>query len=244
MLLMEDQASRAGPAKPWGAWATIGFGFLILILWIAAQVVAALILGGSTAGKGGGLSQGWIMARGAIVGAPVAMGGALLAARARKGISVSAYLDLAWPTSRQVVRWSLVLVALLVCSDALTLALGRPLEPESVLSAYRSAGSLSVFLFGVIVAAPIGEEFLFRGFLFAGFSASRLGPVGAIAITSLVWGVLHSQYDLYGIASIVVNGVLLGLVRWRARSLWLCVALHGLMNAVATAEAVFMLSRR
>jgi membrane protease YdiL (CAAX protease family) len=230
--------------RPWGLWPTVGFAVLIVILWIAAQGIATVLLLGGRAGGSDAFSQGWIVARVAIVSAPIVIGGALLLARARKGIGVAAYLGLTWPGARQALRWSLLLLGFIVASDSLGLAFGRPLVPESMISAYRTAGSLPIFLLGIVVAAPLAEEFLFRGFLFAGLANSRLRPSGAIALTALAWGTLHVQYDVYTIVTVVVGGILLGLARWRTGSLWLCALLHGLMNVVATVEVMFVLSRR
>lgn len=240
----QEMVSRTvDPGKPWGLWPTVGFGVLILVLSTAAQAIATVILAGRDVRGIEAYSQGWIIARAAIIGAPIAVGGVLLLALARKGIRIATYLGLAWPPVQQAGRWSLLLLGFVVASDSLSLALGRPLVPESMISIYRTAGSLPVFFLGLALAAPLAEEFLFRGFLFAGLMNSRLRPPGAIILTALAWGTLHLQYDLYGIATVVVAGILLGLIRWRTGSLWLCVVLHGLMNVVATVEVMFILSK-
>jgi membrane protease YdiL (CAAX protease family) len=70
---------------------------------------------------------------------------------------------------------------------------------------------------------------------------SRLGAVGAVGLTSLVWALIHVQYDAYGIATIFVTGLLLGYVRLKTGSLYATIFLHGLMNLVATLEVVVVL---
>ncbi len=241
----ETTGNRVADGGPWGLGKTVGFGVVVAALWIATQGIATVILAGGANARGRDVSsQGWVVAAAAIIGAPVAVGASLLLARARRGVSISAYLGLTWPPARQALRWFLTLLALSVASDSLSLALGRPLVPEPMIAVYRTAGSLPIFLFGFVVAAPLAEEFLFRGFLFAGVINSRLGPPGAIALTALAFGALHAQYDLYGIATVVAAGVLLGLVRWQTGSLWLCAILHGLMNVIATAEVAFTFSTR
>ena len=228
---------------PWGPWATVGFGVLVATIWMMVQLIAILVLAGGIAQAANAFSQGWIIARTLILSAPIPIGAALLLARARKGISVAAYLGLSWPPAWQALRWSLLLLGFLVASDALSLALGRPVVPESMMPSFRTTGSLPIFLFGFVVAAPLAEEFLFRGFVQAGLMNSRLRPLGAIVLTALAWGILHLQYDAYGIATVVGTGLLLGLIRWRTGSLWLCALLHGLANAIASAEAMFILGR-
>ncbi len=88
----------------------------------------------------------------------------------------------------------------------------------------------------LIVAAPVFEEIFFRGFLFRGFLGSRLGSFGTIVVTSLLWTVIHIQYDLYDMASIFVIGLLLGLSRFRSRSLYVPIAMHAVNNLVAAIE--------
>ena len=74
------------------------------------------------------------------------------------------------------------------------------------------------------------EEFVFRGFIFRGWSESFLGPVGCIVLTSVVWAMLHVQYDWFGRFFIFVSGLALGYFRWRSNSTWLPVMVHSAMN--------------
>jgi len=72
---------------------------------------------------------------------------------------------------------------------------------------------------------PLAEELLFRG---AAFSAlmRRWGPTIAVAVPSLIWGLIHVQYEAWSIASIAGSGVVLAVVRWRSRSIYPSLALH------------------
>jgi membrane protease YdiL (CAAX protease family) len=226
---------------PWGFWPTLGFGVLILAVWSVAQALVFAVLNGPRLKAGDAIHQGWIMAWATIVGAPIAVGAAILLAHLRKGIGIAAYLGLAWPGARQAIRWSSILLGLIAASDLLTLALGRPVVPEPMIVMFRTAGSMPLLLLALFVAAPLAEEFLFRGFLLAGFLNSRLGPIGAIAVTATAWASIHVQYDLYGMVTIAASGLLLGLIRWRTGSLWLCALLHGLINVIATVEVMVVI---
>jgi hypothetical protein len=231
------------PGTPWGPWATGGFGILIVLTWNVVQAIVVLVLWGGIVRLTDAFSQGWIVARAVLLSAPIPLGAVLLLASVRKGLGVGAYLGLSWPPAREVVRWTLLFLGLLVASDALSLALGRPVVPEPMVPLYRTTGSLPIFLFGIVVAASVAEEFLFRGFLQTGLIRSRLRPLGGIVLTTLAWGLLHVQYDAYGIATVVAMGLLLGVIRWRTGSLWLCVFLHALANALASAEAFASLAK-
>jgi membrane protease YdiL (CAAX protease family) len=84
------------------------------------------------------------------------------------------------------------------------------------------------------VAAPLSEEFFFRGFLFAGLKNSRLGGYGTVAVTSLLFACIHFQYDIQGLLFVLLIGIFFGITRLRTNSLWLCIALHSFMNIMAT----------
>jgi membrane protease YdiL (CAAX protease family) len=93
----------------------------------------------------------------------------------------------------------------------------------------------------VCVAAPVAEEFFFRGFLFGLLSRMRvrvggreLGPWIAAVLVGLFFGLAH--YDSAQPQFLVPLGFLgfvLCIVRWRTRSLYPCMALHSINNCVA-----------
>jgi uncharacterized protein len=80
-----------------------------------------------------------------------------------------------------------------------------------------------------------------RGFLYRGWSESFLGPVGAILLSSMVWTVLHLQYDWFFFGEVFSIGLLLGYMRYRSNSLWLTIFLHGLNNLAATVQTIWIL---
>ena len=63
-----------------------------------------------------------------------------------------------------------------------------------------------------------------------------MGPIGAIGITSFFWAIIHLQYDVYGIATLFVLGLLLGIVRFKTDSIYLPIIMHSLTSFVATIE--------
>ncbi len=125
---------------------------------------------------------------------------------------------------------------LLIGSDLLTYSLGRPMVPEIMVELYRTSHVVALSWFAMIFAGPIFEEVLFRGFMFRGIEASALGNGGAILITAFTWAAMHTQYDAYGLATIFVLGILLGLARAVTGSLYLTTAMHAVTNVIATIE--------
>ena len=138
-------------------------------------------------------------------------------------------------------RWTVALLLFAGLSDFLTDRLDRPIVPDFMQQAYQTAGFLPLLWLTLLVAAPLMEETLFRGFLFRGILHSRLGATGAITTTALLWSLIHVQYDAYGVATIFALGSLLGYARLKTGSLYATMFLHSVSNLLATAEAAWML---
>jgi hypothetical protein len=83
-------------------------------------------------------------------------------------------------------------------------------------------------VFPVFLAAASLEELLVRGFLFQAIE-HNLGPAAAVAITSVVFGVMHlgnENVTIFSTANTVLAGVWLGVAYLKTRSLWLAIGLH------------------
>ncbi len=92
-------------------------------------------------------------------------------------------------------------------------------------------GALRVL--AVCVLGPIAEELIFRGWIYGALVKTRAGVAGAIVLTAAGWAVLHYAYDWRVIGVIFVDGLLLGLTRWRTRSIFPNFAQHMLYNLYA-----------
>jgi uncharacterized protein len=160
----------------------------------------------------------------------------------KKNSSLRSYLGLKSVDFRTLGKWLLAMLLLVIASDLLSLALDKPLVPDVMSYAYSTASSPLLFWIALIVAAPIFEELFFRGFLLPGFAASFIKPAGAVLITAALWAVIHLQYDLYGIITIFVMGLLLGAVRLMSGSVLLSIGLHAFSNLIAMLETVIKVS--
>jgi membrane protease YdiL (CAAX protease family) len=162
-------------------------------------------------------------------------------AKLKRGSKLRDYLELKWPPLKQVLRWTLITLGFCLLADGISLLLSQPLVPEFMLKAYRSASPRWLLWLALVIAAPIFEEICFRGFIFRGFAASRLRWQGATIITAALWAVIHLQYDWYLISVVFGLGLVLGTARAMTNSTLLTIWLHGLINALATAQVAFML---
>ena len=86
-------------------------------------------------------------------------------------------------------------------------------------------------LLSVAIGAPLAEELLFRGQLFAALSQS-VGVWGATLLTSLAWALLHATEPWLSIGLIFIMGLVLGFLLVRFGSLWVTIICHGVWNAI------------
>jgi hypothetical protein len=235
--------------RAWGFWATVGFGLAVMAAFLIVQtlvgaLVAGIYLAGSPSLSFETLSARILEIEGLITSlATLATGvlctGLIIAfVKVKKGASVTEYLGL----KRISLKTGLVLVAvtlgIIVTGDVTSYLLGRPINPESMMHVYDTSVVPALLWIAVIVFAPVFEETFFRGFLFEGFRQSRLRVLGTILLASLLWSLLHVQYDAYDISWIFGTGIVLGYVRHKTGSLWSPLLMHAFMNLVATIEVV------
>ena len=166
----------------------------------------------------------------------------LLALFARRAAASAAdYLGLIWPRRGEVVFGVAATVAMIVAGNGLSWLLGRNLVTPFQLDIYKtaSAGGWLLWLwFAIVVLTPLGEEILFRGFLFRGWLQSPRDVWPVIVITSVLWALIHVQYDWYVIGQIFIFGLLLGWMRWATGSTILTILLHALINTEGMIETV------
>lgn len=159
----------------------------------------------------------------------------------RRGGDPLAYLGLSWPKRGDVWFGIAAIAALIAAGDAITWLFGRAVVTPFQSDIYRTAsaaGWLPVLLFAIVVITPIGEETLFRGFLFRGLQKSPGDAWMAIVVTALLWAIIHVQYDYFVIAQVFASGLLLGWLRWASGSILLTMLLHGLVNLEGMLETV------
>lgn len=244
-----DSHSLAEKA-PWGLWATTGFSFLIGGVFFSIQAVVLGAFVGVALYNNPDLavptfvsnlrSNGFFLAVATSVSSPISIAVTLVCVRLKRGWSIREYLALR--KVRQGVLWKWVGLALLfaVCSDLLTLLMGRAIVPDFVARAYETSFFLPLLWIALVVAAPAFEETFFRGFVFQGLQHSRVGPIGAVVVTSIIFGFVHFQYDIYGMVTALAIGLLLGTARWKTDSLYPPIVMHALINFLATLEAALL----
>jgi CAAX protease family protein len=243
------QEPAAGP-KLWGGWATIGLGFAIGLLFIAAQTLAVLcfLLVKLSTGTISNLqdyiqslsTNGLVVSISTLASAVVGIAFIYLFVRLRGNKNLGEYLGLkriSWKTVLVVVAvFLLTLGATLLLENLATNLAGSSAESGNtsfMTDTYKTAGWLPLLWVSVVIFAPAFEEAFFRGFLFVGLERSRIGIIGTVVLTSLVWALLHLQYNVWGMAEILLMGFVLGTLRYKTRSLWSTFLFHSAWNLVA-----------
>jgi uncharacterized protein len=227
--------------KTWGIAATLGFAVLAFGFGQAVGVGAISAALGADPSLSG--YDGSVIALSLLVGNPVQVVTLALAAR-MTGEDLLAYFALDVPRWRDVTIAVTGLAIVILLGDVLTLVLGRDLVPPFQLQIHRSAqaeGALFSLWFSLIIVAPVSEELLFRGFLFRGFVREPRDALPGILAISLIWSLLHIQYDWFGAGLVFAIGVLLGYVRLYSGSTTLVILLHILLNLESVLETVVAL---
>jgi membrane protease YdiL (CAAX protease family) len=124
----------------------------------------------------------------------------------------------------------------------------RAIAPDSVEELFDASRifddllpwQMGVVIAGVGIAAPLCEEFFFRGTIQRVFIARAVPPWRAIVAVAVIFSAFH--LDPVGFAARLELGVLFGWLYFRTGTLGPCIAAHAGNNLVST--AVFLLAQR
>jgi membrane protease YdiL (CAAX protease family) len=223
--------------QPWGFWATLAWTALALGLAVAVALPAA-----NWAATGLFPTHPGRFVRddiALIVGVVIAVAVLAFAVR-RAGWSPAAYFALTRPSTRHLVIGIAVVAIAQAAFFSLLFLVGKgiPTPAESRLD--RAAGALAVLLplFTAIIVSPISEEVIFRGFLYRGLAASRLGIGGAITLTALAWTAAHYDRSWNYLIASLAFGLILGWCRWRTGTTTLPIVLHAQWNFLFAALGI------
>jgi membrane protease YdiL (CAAX protease family) len=143
------------------------------------------------------------------------------------------------PRWRSALGWSLaVYLGVIVAAGIIITAFGEPQE-QSVSRELKAEDSIALLVaigFMTGVAAPLGEEFFFRGFLFRVLWERTNVSIGTFA-TGVVFGLAHAgDTDISGVLLLGVLGAGLCVLMWRTASLLPCIMLHSFHNSISFAD--------
>ena len=230
--------------RPWGFWSTLLWGLLAFGLSLVPLLGALFLLNGGDAESLPDMQEApwkhpWFPLQLILINL-IQVAAVAWAARL-SGWPIGTYLGLVRPRGRDLLVGFAALILVLGTLEILTHVVGRssvvPFQTEAYETA-RAAGLVPIMWLAFVVAAPVGEEIVFRGFMFRGWAASPLGAPGTILLTSVIFAASHSQYDWFGMMQTFCISALFGWLRWRSESTAVTIMLHMLVNFVATTYAV------
>lgn len=105
---------------------------------------------------------------------------------------------------------------------------------DSMVKMAESTNHAILLILGVAIAAPLVEEFMFRGVIYRGWRESKMGLMGTLILTSFIWTSLHIQYPAVILCYLFIFGIILGLAREWTGNIWIPVWMHFVNNAIAT----------
>ena len=251
---MPEYPAEKKPSSPWGFWWTVLFGLIIGFAYVLGQIIVEGVFavknvisnpGVSSSQLMNILTNGNVLVAAIFVSTVIGAGLTLLFIKMRKGISFKEYLALRPIKVTTVFIVFGIVVALLIIAGFATSGLSQSKFTDQMVLAYQSSTMPVLIWIGVVVFSPMFEEMFFRGFLFTGFRASRVGVTGAILLTAALWALLHAtQNGIWELLVIFGLGVAFGIVRWRTNSLYASLSMHSLWNLISMVQTVLYIQGR
>src|SRR5262245_6941094 len=237
---MAERSALTDGTKPFGVAATFVIGTIALVIGQASGIAALSWWYGLSLRQVGALSQhGGAIVLFIFVSAPVQV--AVLALAASQKGNTAEYLGYKLPRRGELIVAILVLAALIIVGDTVSWLAGRHIVDRfqsEIYQAAKNANLLTLLMIAITVLIPIGEETLFRGFLFSGWLRSPHAAWPVILVTGAIFAIIHVQYDWFLIVQVFIFGVFFGWARWASGSTILAVVLHALVNLEGMVETM------
>lgn len=240
-----------------GVWAGVGFAVLLFLAYFIMQfmfsmLVSAMLFGSLTDQRA--LIKSMIMAT--LPAAVATAGLAWLLAKAG-GADARQVLALRWPRLTPL-GWLAVIGAFLVGMYVFIVVVtvvfnidpahytpgpdgsspesgSSGLVKEAMFSLTSNPLHYALAFLSVSLGAPLAEELVFRGQLFASLSQTWLGRSGAVLATTVLWSLMHASEPWLTVGLIFAMGLVLGWLLLRFGSLYLTMVCHGVWNALYSA---------
>lgn len=111
-------------------------------------------------------------------------------------------------------------------------------EQVLALSNLKSWGEFVIAVFIMAFFPAMFEELFFRGAMQNLFEKWWKNPLMAILITSLIFSFIH--FSVYLFLSRAVLGVVLGMLYYKTKNIWINIIAHFLNNAIAVAQLFYL----
>jgi len=168
---------------------------------------------------------------------PVGFGALALFLSAKRGMSLRDDIGFCRPRALAIVGWIGFWLVWIVASEWIINNFG--LEQAKPWPNYPFL-ILAIRVVAIGLAGPLAEELVMRGVIFFRLRKTSLGPYGAILVTAIFWAAMHYSYGIETLALVALDGVILGLARYKSGSLWIPIAMHVIGNLISIAQSLSM----
>ncbi len=187
----------------WGPWPTVGFALAIGIILTIALTVVLLIIMFTQLDPESLLSDpnvveefffdrlGMLVILSTTFAAMLGTAMLLGVIKLRRGKSFVEYLALRRATWKTTGVTLAIVAAFMALSKGLGIFVDQSESQQFMFDLLESNAWQPLLCISMVILAPLSEELIFRGFLLVGFQRSRLGDVGAVGLTSMIWAGLH-----------------------------------------------------
>ncbi len=168
-------------------------------------------------------------------GLPILGIGLVFLVAKRKQFSFKHDIGFVFPKWKDLRFWAILFLALIFAEEFAYQHFGN--EPTNSWIGKYSIDEMILRSIGIVILAPISEELILRGLLYAQIKRTALKYVGAIVIPAIIFSLIHIQYSDYVTFIIIfIDGLFLGLARHYSKSVILTIILHSLANFGAIIE--------
>lgn len=224
-------SAAASDSVPWTGWDLVGALCIGLALGVAGAIVG--FMGASALGAEPSVTTS-VSAASVVIYAGLGLAGWGFALRRRNASFADA--GFRWTGVGPVLLALPLVVALMIATFAVLTVTSAivgdvPTAQEQVAPGDVTLGPTDLvwLLLAGAVAAPVVEEFLFRGLLFP-YLRARKGVTFAVLASAALFAALHFVPPL--IPALFVFGIVQALVVYRLKSIYPAIALHALNNAI------------
>jgi uncharacterized protein len=141
-----------------------------------------------------------------------------------------------------VIIWSLLQLSLFM---PVTNHLSGTVQDVSAFAGLKgNLGELITFLILTWSLAAFGEEIVYRGYIQRRitdvFGENNLGAIMAIGISSILFGIAHTEQGIVGVIIVSLDAVLFSLLKRKFNNnLWASILAHGLINTIGLVTYYF-----
>jgi len=234
----------------WNVAMTVFFTVVILIASLLAPVVLAWVIGAIASdtldwsnvdsGMRQLLAGGDLLAISVLIGAAICIPLLVLFIKMKKGTNLSVYLAFRSVPVKTYLFWGAITLFIAIVGEYIVVWFGADRIPEFMIDTYANTGHLWLLFLAVVIAAPVWEELLFRGFLMRGLESSFVTRIGAVVITAAVWALIHFQYEWQYLLLVFIMGLALGCARLATASIFVPISMHVLNNSLALGQLALL----